>query len=175
MQEKGLSRAILADHEADGRAAVFDAFDVLRKGFYLATTTDLYYMDVGLQPETLYTYEVAGVNIHGDSPSDQDSATTTAAPTNPPPTPTGLTSTATYTTAIELTWAEAMDATSYLVRRDGTHVTIRLPRSRVRLRSIDGSVDAWFDARKSFQAGSASPAIDETVKPNDRPAAAQPA
>jgi signal transduction histidine kinase len=41
---------------------------------------------------------------------------------------------------------------------DGTHVTIRLPGSRVRLRSIDGSVDAWFEARKSIQAGPTSPA-----------------
>lgn len=57
----------------------------------------------------------------------------------------------------------------------GTHVAIRLPSSRVRLRSIDGSVDAWFERRKSIQAGPAGQAIGKTAKPNDRSAAAQPA
>ncbi|NNE84229.1 MAG: HAMP domain-containing protein [Alphaproteobacteria bacterium] len=58
---------------------------------------------------------------------------------------------------------------------DSTHVTIRLPGSRIRLRSIDSSVDAWFERRKSIQAEPTGQAIGKAVDPDDRPAAAQPA
>ncbi|NKB50004.1 MAG: HAMP domain-containing protein [Alphaproteobacteria bacterium] len=60
---------------------------------------------------------------------------------------------------------------------DGTHVTIRLPGSRVRLRSISGSASGSTDTTVAVpvQVVSASPTMGNTAGRRDRPAAALPA
>lgn len=58
---------------------------------------------------------------------------------------------------------------------DGTHVTIRMPGSRVRLRSVPGRADAKVLASEQVQVGPASPSIGRTAGGRNRPAAAAPA
>jgi signal transduction histidine kinase len=61
---------------------------------------------------------------------------------------------------------------------EGTHVTIRLPAARVRLRSIPGAVTAEAPAREpargKVRAGSAGTAMGQTANHRDRAAAAHP-
>ncbi len=57
----------------------------------------------------------------------------------------------------------------------GTHVTIRLPAARMRLRSVEGTAGAEEPARDDVQAGPAGPAAGQTAERRDRSAAASPA
>ncbi len=58
---------------------------------------------------------------------------------------------------------------------DGTHVTIRLPAARVRLRPIEGKVVANETAREQVKSGPAGPAAGQTAERRARSAAALPA
>ena len=57
---------------------------------------------------------------------------------------------------------------------DGTHVTIRLPAARTRLRALPGKVDAEAPALEKVRAGPASPAMGQSAERRDRPIAALP-
>lgn len=58
---------------------------------------------------------------------------------------------------------------------DGTQVTIRLPATRVRLRSIPRAAVAKVPAREQVQTGPVSPAMGQTAERRNTPAAAFPA
>jgi len=57
---------------------------------------------------------------------------------------------------------------------EGTHVTIRLPATRARLRSIPGTAVTGVPAREKVQTGAASSAMGKTAERRDRAAAAHP-
>ena len=56
----------------------------------------------------------------------------------------------------------------------GTHVTIRLPATRTRLRSIPGAAGNEMPAPERVRAGPAGQAVGQTAKRRERPIAAQP-
>lgn len=57
---------------------------------------------------------------------------------------------------------------------DGTHVTIRLPAARTRLRALPGSAAAEAPALEKVQAGPGGAAMGQTAERRDRPIAALP-
>ncbi len=79
----------------------------------IATIPTCGYVDAGLTNGTSYHYRVHALNAGG---AGQDSATASATPVAPPPSPTGLAASA-GNREIELKWASAARATNYLVKR----------------------------------------------------------
>lgn len=79
----------------------------------IATVPTCDYVDAGLTNGTPYHYRVNALNAAGGG---LDSATATATPVAPPPSPTGLAASA-GNREIELKWAPSARATNYLVKR----------------------------------------------------------
>jgi len=110
-----------------------DHYRIYRDGAFVATTTGTAFSDIGVQPQTTYTYEVSAVNGDGleGARSTAVSATTPAPPpapdTSPPSAPPGVDAQAVTARQIDLSWGDATDAESgidlYRVYRDGSPVT----------------------------------------------------
>ncbi len=97
---------------------------VKRGGTPIATTASTSYPNTGLSPNTQYCYTVIATNSSGASAESSPSAcATTQALPQAPATPTNLVATAVSTNQINVSWASVSNATSYVLRRDGSVVT----------------------------------------------------
>jgi len=97
-------------------------YKVFRNGVEVGFTSELFYKDDGLWPETEYSYKVHAVDGSGNtSHRSRIRAATTFADTNPPSKPKNLMGTAAPET-IAVNWEPAIDdaaVSHYLVRVDG--------------------------------------------------------
>jgi chitodextrinase len=131
-------------------------YRVYRGGALMGTTTGLSYLDSGLQPQTLYAYEVRAYDAAGNvSPAAATSATTPGADTVAPSVPTGLSATVLKGRKVRLSWNASTDSVGvvgyYVVRSSvqiaaptGTSYTHRPPRGtftyQVRARDAAGNI-----------------------------------
>ena len=94
-------------------------YEIRRNGVLLSSTTNTFYTDEDLEPDTEYTYTIAAVNNRGGS-----TLVSATVRTNPsaPAVPTNLSATATGTTSTHISWDAAARATSYTVFRDNVSV-----------------------------------------------------
>lgn len=104
---------------------------VKRNGVVLATLAagQGSYTDTGLTALTSYSYTVAAMNAAGTSADSAPvSATTSSAPLQAPPAPTGIFAVAFDTQTIRLSWLNATGADSYTIKRrlalDSTYTVI---------------------------------------------------
>ena len=102
------------------------AYKVYRSGALLATLGNVTsYSNSGLTASTTYSYTVSACDAAGNCSSQSSSASATtqsAADTQPPTAPTGLTATSTSASQIDLSWTYSIDnvgVTSYKVYRNG--------------------------------------------------------
>jgi uncharacterized repeat protein (TIGR03806 family) len=90
----------------------------------IATVTGTGYLDTGLEPETLYQYEVRALDFRGNISAAALAAATTAADVDPPTTPQDFTGVA-GADSVLLSWSAATDpgdgsgVDRYRVKRDG--------------------------------------------------------
>ncbi len=104
-----------------------DSYNIYRDGGLAGSTAATSFSDTGLDPSTLYSYEVSAVNGEGlEGPKSTPAEATTDPPPpddTPPPAPTDLAATAASATRIDLTWTAAVDSESgvdsYNIYRDG--------------------------------------------------------
>jgi len=80
---------------------------------YIINVSGTSYTVSGLSPSTSYSYEIDAVNSYGTSSFTSCQSATTPACGSTPPTPTGLSATATSCSTIVLTWSASSGATSY--------------------------------------------------------------
>ena len=102
------------------------AYKVYRSGALLATLGNVTsYSNSGLTASTTYSYTVSACDAAGNCSSQSSSASATtqsAADTQPPTAPTGLTATSTSAGQIDLSWTYSIDnvgVTAYKVYRSG--------------------------------------------------------
>ena len=114
----GLSATVNGDSVELSWDAASDAtsYNVYRGGSLLSSVSSNSYTDSGLADGT-YLYEIAAVNVNGESTSKASVSATID--TAPPDTPTGLSATVNGV-SVELNWNAVSDATSYNVYRDGS-------------------------------------------------------
>jgi uncharacterized repeat protein (TIGR03806 family) len=111
---------------ADTGGSGLKDYRVYRDNVLLATVTGTSYGDATVAPSTLYSYQVAARdNANNESSRSTALAVSTPADTTPPSVPTGLTSSAPDSTAVELSWNAATDTGGsglhdYRVYRDNT-------------------------------------------------------
>lgn len=96
-------------------------YRILRNTTVIATVQSLSYSDTGLQPETLYAYQVIAVDAADNASTPATASTTTLSDTTDPQPPGGLVGTP-HLMSIQLVWDVATDnvgVTGYEVRRNG--------------------------------------------------------
>ena len=104
-------------------------YRVLRDGVTIDSTPSTVFVDMGLDPETRYTYAVVAFDAAGNSstPSLPTTITTPPADTTPPSIPQGLEATEVLATSIALGWQASSDDTgvaNYRVIRDDDEVAV---------------------------------------------------
>lgn len=106
-------------------------YKVYRDGSYLAAVTNNSFADLGLSPETQYSYRVSAYDEAGNESiqSNESRMTTLAVPVVPdtesPTTPTNLNASAVSVSQINLTWSNSTDnvaVAGYRIYRNGVHI-----------------------------------------------------
>ncbi len=123
-------------------------YRVLRDGEVVGTTAGLHFADMGLLPNTTYSYTVIGVDLSGNEspPADPASASTPSPDLSPPTPPTELEATA-NALWVELTWTPAADdrgVVGYLLRRNGVDL-ITLEAGATSHTDQGLTPDSWYD------------------------------
>jgi fibronectin type 3 domain-containing protein len=100
-------------------------YNIYRDGSLAGSINNTSYSDTGLDPSTLYSYEVSAVNGEGlEGPKSNSASATTDPDGSPPSQPADLAATAAGPDQIDLTWTAAVDpetgVDSYNVYRDGS-------------------------------------------------------
>ncbi len=118
-------------------------YRVYRGGALMGTTTALSYLDSGLQPQTLYAYEVRAYDAAGNvGPAAAASATTPGADTVAPSVPTGLSATVLKGRKVRLSWNASTDNAGVV----GYHVV----RSSVQIAASTGTSYTHRPPRGAF-------------------------
>ena len=100
-------------------------YRVYRDGGIIGSTTSTSGTDIGLQPNTTYTYTVTAVDIFDQESAPSVPAQATTLP-DPPPAPASLSATPVSGTQINLSWPAVSDPVGisrYIVYRDGSQVS----------------------------------------------------
>ncbi len=100
-------------------------YRVTRDGTVLAETTSTAYSDREVENATTYSYEVQALDAAGNATGATVEVTTGGPDTTPPSAPTGLRSSTSSPTSIDLSWDPSTDntgVTGYEVRRDDVAV-----------------------------------------------------
>ncbi len=97
-------------------------YRIERDGAFVATTASTSFTDVGLDPDTTYTYVVTAADPSGNETASSPIDATTDPDTTPPTTPTGLTAVPQSSTSVLVSWLPSTDDSGsvlYRVKQDG--------------------------------------------------------
>jgi chitodextrinase len=137
---------------------------VRRDGIQIATPTTNSLVSSGLTPSTTYSYTVIAVNSAGNSPESDPVSATTQAPPPAPATPGGLTATAVSSTQINVSWSASANATSYVLKRNGSSIATQAGTSFAdNGRSPDTSYSYTIAASNSSGTSADSAAVNATT------------